>query len=172
MRSRRAAARLVAALAPLLLLSTVLAGSTPAEAAPAARVFGSAIEGFAPYVGQSTCSPTAKPGTVALRALLLNAYKGTGDSGIIRNCGIGGRSEHKEGRAWDWRVSVTSATQRAQVANFLSWALATDKYGHDKVAQQPVGGGGNADFTGGLGHRNSNVGGWRVGVCRTLRLRL
>ena len=33
---------------------------------------------------------------------VLRAYPGTRSLGIVRACSAGGRSEHKEGRAWDW----------------------------------------------------------------------
>ena len=57
-------ARLVlAATAALLATTTGIASATP----PTAPAFGSSIEGFARYEGQTTCSPTDKPGTQALR---------------------------------------------------------------------------------------------------------
>ena len=115
----------------LFLLTAVLLGSTgTAHAAPPARSFGRAIEALAAYQAQTTCSPTAKPGTVALRTLILGAYSGSGDYGIIRNCSVGGRSEHKEGRAWDWKVSVTNATQVRQVHDLFAWLMASDRYGN------------------------------------------
>jgi hypothetical protein len=72
----------------------------------------------------------AKPGVVAFSKLVLAAYPGTGSSGIVRDCSIGGRSEHKEGRAWDWTVSYASATQRAQAQSLINWLFAADKYNH------------------------------------------
>jgi hypothetical protein len=91
---------------------------------------GPEIEGYARYEGQSTCDPTPKPGTVALRNLLLSRYPNTVSFGISRACDIGGRSEHKEGRAFDWGANVNNAGQRASVENFLAALLATDSYGH------------------------------------------
>ena len=122
------------ALLPLLallgaLIATLLPASS-ASAAPPAKAPGRAIEGFAPYQPQTTCSPTAKPGTVALRTIVLAAYGGTGDYGIIRDCSLGGRSEHKEGRAWDWKASAGNPTQVAQVNDMLRWLFATDRYGN------------------------------------------
>ena len=119
--------------APLILLlcsSLIVALALPAFAAPAVRTPLRAIEGYAPYQAQSICSPTAKPGTVALRTLVMRAYPGSGDYGIIRNCKIGGRSEHKEGRAWDWKVSAGNAAQVRQVNDMLRWMFATDRYGN------------------------------------------
>src|SRR3954466_1716057 len=93
-----------------------------------------AIEVFSPYQAQSTCNPTPKPGTVALSKLVMAPYPGSGTSGIARDCAIGGRSEHKEGRAWDWHVVYTNPKQRAQAADFVHWLFATDAYGN-KFAQ-------------------------------------
>src|SRR2546421_3013694 len=92
--------------------------------------FGSKIEGYAIYVGQSKCDPTPKPGVIAFRAMFLKAFPGTRDDGITRQCYIGGRSEHKEGRAWDWAVSAYKPADVAKVNQALAWLFATDKYGH------------------------------------------
>lgn len=116
---------------PLLLLLGLL---NPAQAFPLIKTPSRAIEGYAPYQGQTICSPTAKPGMAALRNLILATYRGTGDYGIVRDCGVGGRSEHKEGRAWDWAVNAGNAAHVRQVNDMLMWALANDRYGN-KFAQ-------------------------------------
>ncbi|MCA1713059.1 MAG: hypothetical protein LC789_16025 [Actinobacteria bacterium] len=121
---------LVALLAASAALAASLASVVPADAAPVSRVPGTAIEIYSPYQGQTTCNPAPKPGTLALSTLVLAAYPGTSSSGIARDCSIGGRSEHKEGRAWDWHVSYASPTQRAQAADFVHWLFATDVYGN------------------------------------------
>jgi hypothetical protein len=118
------------ALVGLLAGSAALAATLPADAAPVTRVPGKAIEIYSPQQGQTTCNPAPKPGTLALSRLVLAAYPGTGSSGIARDCSIGGRSEHKEGRAWDWHVNHASTTQRAQAADFVHWLFATDIYGN------------------------------------------
>ena len=130
--ARRLAVRTAAVMTALSVLTTLLAAATsaPAEAAPPTRVVARAIEAFSPYQPQTTCSPTAKPGVVAFSRTVLAAYRGTGSYGIVRACRIGGRSEHKEGRAWDWRVSYRNPTQRAQAQNMINWLLATDRYGN------------------------------------------
>jgi hypothetical protein len=120
--------------ARLLLTAAVLAGLAatvlPAGAAPVTRAPGKAIEIYSPYQGQSTCNPAPKAGTLALSRLVMAAYPGSGSSGIARDCSIGGRSEHKEGRAWDWAVSYANPRQRAQAADFVHWLFATDVYGN------------------------------------------
>ena len=110
----------------------VSAAGVPVPGTPTTLPAG--IEAFQPYVGQNTCDPVAKPGVRAFSTLLLNTYTDTTSLGIVRDCGIGGQSEHKEGRAFDWGVSVTNAHQVAEVNAVLSWLLAPDAKG-DKAAR-------------------------------------
>ena len=91
---------------------------------------GADIEGFARYDGQSTCDPAAKAGTTALRDLLLARYPSTTSLGISRACDVGGQSEHKEGRAFDWGADVGNAADQAAVNDFLTALMATDEQGH------------------------------------------
>ena len=116
---------LVALVVPLALPQALLPA---AIAAPQLPDFGRGIDGYAVLNLQTTCDPTEKPGAISFRTLLLQHYPSTGDSGITRACGIGGTSEHKEGRAWDWQVSA--ATQSATANDLLNWLLATDRYGN------------------------------------------
>ncbi|MDT7572449.1 MAG: hypothetical protein QOE05_2623 [Actinomycetota bacterium] len=119
------------AIAVLLgLLGALTVSVVPAAAAPVTRMPSKAIEVLSPYQAQSTCNPAPKPGTLALSKLVMAAYPGSGTSGISRDCSIGGRSEHKEGRAWDWHVVYTNTKQRAQAADFAHWLFATDAYGN------------------------------------------
>ena len=105
----------------------VLATAPAAQAAgtdPVAPVAAPAVvEGWSPYLGQVSCDPTPKPGTSALREAVLSAYGGR-DLGIGRSCTIGGGSEHKEGRAWDWGLDAGNAAERALADQFLTWLLA------------------------------------------------
>ena len=110
-----------------LLLAAALAA--PASAAMTTPKFTRPVEGFAAYQPQTTCSPTAKPGVTRLSAMVLKAYAGTSNAGIVRACSLGGRSEHKEGRAWDWHVSALDPKERAQAYDFLRWLFATDSRG-------------------------------------------
>ena len=104
----------------------VLGQATPAHAAadptspePAPR----AVEGFAPYLPQVSCDPTVKPGTAAFRAMLVATYGGR-DLGVSRACDVGARSEHKEGRAWDWGLDASVPAEKALAQQFLTWLLA------------------------------------------------
>ncbi len=127
------------ALLPLLavVLSIVQGGS--AVAAPRARGFGRLIEDYAPYVGQSRCAPKPKPGVVAFRRIVLAAYPETRDITIGRNCDVGGRSEHKEGRAWDWGVDATRPRERRMANDLLDWLLAEDRYGNRHALARRLG---------------------------------
>ncbi len=122
------AAALVAAVgAPLL-------PAAPVEAAmpvPRASVnLPSRVEGLAKYDPARLCSPTSKPGAVALMRLLTTTYKASRSLGISRACGAGGKSEHKEGRAIDWGVRAWVPAEKANAEGFIRWALAPDARGN------------------------------------------
>lgn len=121
---RRAALVLVAA----TLVATLMPLGSMAQAAPRTRPFGPLIEDYAPYQGQTRCSPTAKPGMVSFKNLLLRTY-GQRWIGIGRACHIGGRSEHKEGRAIDWSMNAARRADRLKVSDLMRWLFATDRYG-------------------------------------------
>src|SRR6187200_398705 len=107
------------ALAAFLAAGLVVTGG--AEAASAAKAAKnpsapkrapSVVEAYSSYLPQVSCDPIAKPGTLALRAMLLATYGGR-DLGITRACNIGGLSEHKEGRAWDWGLKAAKPGEKA-----------------------------------------------------------
>ncbi|HVL88994.1 MAG TPA: hypothetical protein VM841_02040 [Actinomycetota bacterium] len=98
-----------------------------------------AIETYAGYDAQDTCSPPAKPGVLAFRKLVLGTYPGTRSLGISRGCGVGGRSEHKEGRAWDWGVNVNRPAERAAADALIGWLLATDEFGNRHAMARRLG---------------------------------
>ncbi|MDQ1620764.1 MAG: hypothetical protein QOE19_3333 [Actinomycetota bacterium] len=114
----------------VLALCAGIAGPAQARIVPARATYAGAIEPFAAYQGQRSCSPTPKPGVVDLSRRLLKAFPSTRSLGIVRACSVGGQSEHKEGRAFDWGVSAKSPTGRAQVAKFVAWLAKADKYGN------------------------------------------
>ena len=131
-RARRAVAHL---LATTVLASGLAAGgllaAAPAEAGmPTPGGLTASIEAPQPYVGQSTCDPVAKPGVSAFRDLLLRTYPDSGSYGIVVDCGRGGQSEHKEGRAFDWKVSINNPSHVAEVNAVLAWLTATDRHGN------------------------------------------
>lgn len=122
--------RLLLTLTLVLVLGLGLLGAGRAAGAP--RVpptptdLPTAIEGPARYTPQVSCDPRAKPGTVRLGELLVDTYPGT-RYGTARSCGPAPASEHHDGRAVDWVVSVRDAGQRADAEAVLGWLLATDR---------------------------------------------
>jgi peptidoglycan hydrolase-like protein with peptidoglycan-binding domain len=100
------------------------AAADPEPAVPAPAV----VEGFTPYLPQVSCDPVTKPGTSALRTLLMTAYGGR-DLGVTRGCDVGSVSEHKEGRAWDWGLSAAVPAEKAVADQFLTWLLAAGPNG-------------------------------------------
>jgi hypothetical protein len=107
-------------------------------AAPAQARVEAGIEDYAPYQPQSTCSPKAKPGTTALGRWIVK-HQGGGFGGISRSCDSGGTSEHKEGRAFDWRLDATKKADRQRAATFLRAVRAADKAGNDDAKARRMG---------------------------------
>ncbi|UUV31567.1 hypothetical protein NQK81_43700 [Amycolatopsis roodepoortensis] len=103
----------------------------------ALREFGPGIDDPAVHEPQTGISPVAQPGVVAFRELVLRAFPDTGSLGILRPAHVPGRSEHKEGRAWDWKVCRD--TQGEQAEELLSWLLATDRHGNAFAAARRFG---------------------------------
>jgi hypothetical protein len=124
----RSLARLTAAAVGGLLSLSLLAPPVPASAKtpPPPRALASVqIDAHLGYMPQTKCTPSAKPGAKALLKLLIKTWGGS-SSGISRACGAGGRSEHKEGRALDWHMSVKKASQRKRVNAALNWITANN----------------------------------------------
>lgn len=141
--SRHAACRLtawfpafVAAFAAVLLLGAPAALATP----PPDPAFTAPIDDYSPYQGQTTCASQPMPGTVAFQQMVLNAYHGLGGPGLLlRDCSQGGQSEHKDGRAWDWLVSTSDATEYAAAQEVLAWLTATDAAGNPNARLRRLG---------------------------------
>jgi hypothetical protein len=87
------------------------------------------LDDLAPYQPQTTCNPRPKSGVVGFQQIVLASFPGTHSAGISRDCSIGGRSEHKEGRAWDWAVAVSDPDDRAAARKVFSWLLGADAKG-------------------------------------------
>lgn len=82
-----------------------------------------------PYVPQTSCDPSEKPGITAFKTLVLAQYPSTTDWGSSRNCSDDGISEHLEGRAWDWNADSQVPDSFMAAANVLAWLTAND--GHE-----------------------------------------
>ncbi|HEY3408626.1 MAG TPA: hypothetical protein VGK53_10700 [Propionicimonas sp.] len=122
--------RLAAGIAALATaFSLFLVGPAPAASAtvppPPKALATATIDAHLGYMPQTTCTPKAKPGATAVLKLLIATWGGS-SSGISRGCGVGTTSEHKEGRALDWRMSVRSASQRKRVGKALAWLTANN----------------------------------------------
>ena len=122
--------RILALLLPAL--STVLLlvlGAAPGARAddPPPTPAPAPVEPYARYEPQTTCSPQAKPGTVAAQRWAVATYGGRA-GGISRACG-GSLSEHKEGRAFDWTLDARRAADRAKAQRYLTALFATGPSG-------------------------------------------
>ncbi|GAC1324893.1 MAG: hypothetical protein NVSMB13_07030 [Mycobacteriales bacterium] len=116
---------------------TAAAATVPVPGSPSAST---SIESLSPYIPQTSCDPSAKPGAIALEQLVLRTYPATGSSGIVNTCAAEGQvSEHSEGRAWDWQVSSQDPAQRASADALLNWLLATDSRGHRAAMARRLG---------------------------------
>lgn len=119
--------------APLLALVTVLAvGLGPAAAGPAP------IEDYPSYQPASRCAAKSKSGTVALGRWVVRKYGG-GFGGVLRRCHGRGSSEHNEGRAFDWTVSVRNRADRQRVRALLDDLFATDRAGNEHARARRMG---------------------------------
>lgn len=98
-----------------------------------------AVDSKAEYQGQALCEPAPKPGTKALGALIQATYPAYPTIGYERDCAVGGQSEHKDGRALDWMVSVRNASQKASAEAFLEWLLAPDANGVEAAMARRIG---------------------------------
>lgn len=123
----------------VLALGLCLMVAVGALAAPARPLVGPFIDEGIYYEGQTKCSPWAKPGVVAFQQMVLAAYPASGAGSISRDCSVGGTSEHKEGRAWDWGVNVGVASQKAAAEDMLDWLAAKDAYGTPSAMARRLG---------------------------------
>ncbi len=134
-RPRLTARAAVVAAALVALLATWLpASASPAHAAnppvePVTPVFTGVVDVKPEYQGQVLCDPAPKPGTVRLGDIIKATYPAYATIGYERDCAAGGQSEHKDGRALDWMVSVRDAGQKAAAEAFLAWLLEPDADG-------------------------------------------
>lgn len=125
--------------APARALLSLLVVATTLAALPAGQATAIPIEGYPSYQPQQTCSPTAKRGTVTLADHLVTRYRGSGSLGISRSCTASGVSEHKEGRAFDWKLSATSARDRGYARDFIARLRATDGKGNRNALARRMG---------------------------------
>jgi hypothetical protein len=117
-----------------------VAGDGASDELPAPALWADApIEPLADYVPQTTCDPTAKPGVLGFRDLLLARFPGSRNLGIGRVCEAEGVSEHKEGRAFDWGVAADDPVERAEAEEVLAWLLGPDERGEPHAIARRLG---------------------------------
>lgn len=83
----------------------------------------------ATYQSQRSCDPAAKPGVEAFVRMVLQTYRVGRNGGIVRGCGIGATSEHKEGRAFDYMLSVNVPQEKAVGDALTGWLTGPDAAG-------------------------------------------
>ena len=126
--SRRASTVLAAGVAAAVLFSAAPAHAYGGPPVPPVAPQ-TAPDPYADYHGQKSCNPVAQPGTAALRSLILSTYGVGRDGGIARACEIGGTSEHKEGRAWDWMLNVNDPVEAHHAYAVTQWLVGPDASG-------------------------------------------
>jgi hypothetical protein len=137
--SHTAPARRLIALVALLFLALLAGPLGPGSPQAGAVGVSPTVDAPAPYEGQSTCTKAPRPGTVALATWLMKTYPVTGSMGMMRACGSGGRSEHKDGRAFDWKADVKRKATRRAAYGFITRALATDGAGNAHALARRMG---------------------------------
>ncbi len=128
--TRRTPRPIAAVAAVAAVLATLLAAPSTAEPTP--------VEDYPSYEPASRCASAAKPGTVALGRWIVRRYGG-GFGGVLRRCHGRGTSEHNEGRAFDWTVSVENRGDRKRVQAFLDDLFATDRAGNEHARARRMG---------------------------------
>lgn len=125
---------------PVAPVASGLPSPTPSLLDPAASLAtGREIDGYAPYEPQRTCDANAKPGVLGFRDLAISKYPGSRNLGIVRGCSVGGNSEHKEGRAFDWGVRVDRPGEKAAAEEMVNGLLATDAHGNKHALARRLG---------------------------------
>lgn len=124
-------ALLLALAVSVLSAATGAPTASAATGAPVTPAFGPVIEPFAAYDGAKTCLPkVTQPGVAKLEALLTATY-GKTSFGTWRACsGAVATSEHNEGRALDFMLDSSKASDVAIANAFGVWLFATDAAGN------------------------------------------
>jgi hypothetical protein len=119
--------------------TAALAATPKLPAPPPTRHASTPIEGFAPDQAQFFCRKTVEPGVKAFEKLVLKTYPSTTSDGDMRGCDVGGTSEHKDGRAWDWAADHRNAKDRADGQSLLKWLFAKDAAGDNDAMFRRLG---------------------------------
>ncbi len=137
--SRTRRSLVLAALFALVLASTGAAPSAlAATPVPSTPDHGATIDAYSGYEPETTCSPTEKPGTKALRDLVVWTYGSAISSNIVRPCSSSD-SGHEEGRSLDWMTNARVAEQKAMADTLVEWMRASDQYGNRHAMARRLG---------------------------------
>jgi putative cell wall-binding protein len=119
-----------------LAVALAVPATMPVGAAQAATVvprptvtLPSSVDVATSYRQQYSCDPAAKRGVEEFLRMLLKTYPMGRSGGIVRGCGIGSTSEHKEGRAVDFMLSVNVPEQKAAGDALTAWLTGKDAHG-------------------------------------------
>jgi hypothetical protein len=121
-RWRRAVGTTTAAAAAVVALAAGGAAAAP-YAQPATPRFVSPAEATVPYEPQTTCTSVVGAGTAWFARMAVRTYPRTTNMGILRGCDVGGTSEHKEGRAFDWGADARNFETGAMATAMNTWLL-------------------------------------------------
>lgn len=128
---------LMAVLAVVISACLLAVPSQATSSGASSQRYAMPVESYPPYEPQRTCARKDKPGTVALGQWLV--ARGGVFGGTLRPCGSGGTSEHKDGRAFDWRLDARNADDRAIADAFLVEAFADDELGDTDALARRMG---------------------------------
>jgi hypothetical protein len=129
---------LLAVLATLIPL-VIVAQADAAPPQPNTPSFSRAIEDYAPYEAQASCSPENRPGATKLARLIRATYGSDEAIGIARSPCSSSTSEHYEGRAVDWMVDATTRAGKNKAGAFLDWLLEQDDHGNRHAMARRLG---------------------------------
>ena len=123
----------------MVLVTAVMAGGLLAflSSAPAQATYVMPVDSYATYQPQKACVRQDRTGTVALAQWL--AARGGSYGGTLRDCRSGGRSEHKDGRAFDWTLDASDLDDQASAEAFITEAFADDELGDTDALARRMG---------------------------------
>lgn len=117
------------AMSSRLLISVAVALALALGVAPTASAddaFKKKVDKYAEYEGQEECRDKPQEGTLGVVQILRVTFPQHARFSLMRACHLGPRSEHKDGRAIDWMVSVRRADQRDAAEDFIEYLTAKD----------------------------------------------
>ena len=112
-----------------LTVSAAIALALAVGAAPPASAddaFSKKVDDYSEYWGQRTCRDKPQEGTLGVVQILRDTFPEQARFSLMRGCNVGPTSEHKDGRAIDWMVSVRNDDDRDAAEDFIEYLTAKD----------------------------------------------